>query len=80
MLLLSLLEEVESVEKVNVCLPRDAMKAQRGKCQRHQSWGPGGIGIQALLFGKRVPPCSPAPPPPPSLFPLPSGFPKHFDP
>lgn len=32
MLPLSLLEEVVIMEKVSACLPRGAMKAQRGKC------------------------------------------------
>lgn len=68
MLPLSLLEEVAIMEKVNVRLPRGAIKVQRGKCQRGQSWGVGGIGIQASYLGKG---------PPLALL---SGFPEHFDP
>lgn len=64
---LPLLEEVAVMEKVNECLPRGAVKAQR---QRGQSWGPWAILVFRPLIWKKPPsppphqlswPCSPPP-------------------
>lgn len=73
MWLLSLLEEVAIMEKVNVCLPRDAMKAQHGKCQKVRAGGRAVLVFGPSHLGKGFPlallppPCFLSPQPPLSI-------------